>query len=80
MSLIRGGGSNYPCNVCIIPSNMQLCLDLSWPWRKAKDAQDIVWDTHLSLGQKDHMLKMMSLRNIEVGLGFVLYDDPVADH
>lgn len=59
-------GGLHPCPRCLVPQEFQCRLDLTWPYREAEDAQAIVWEKSLNLGQKDGLLKKLSLRNVEV--------------
>lgn len=66
MALIRGIGSNFPCPVCVVPSKYLSQVHTFYPRRTAATAQNIVWDKHSNLGEKDQELQKESLRNVEV--------------
>lgn len=67
MALIRGGGSNYPCPICLVPKT-QLCDGSTHPLRTSESMQQ-VYDEAIkmcTIGQREEHLKGYGLRNVEV--------------
>ena len=67
MALIRGGGSNYPCPICLVPS-IQLCDGSTHPLRTSEGMQK-VYNEAVAMGsitQREEHLKEYGLRNVEV--------------
>lgn len=67
MALIRGGGSNYPCPVCLVPKD-QMCDGSTHPLRTSESMQR-VYDEAAEMDtikDREEHLKGYGLRFVEV--------------
>ncbi|KAF9780021.1 hypothetical protein BJ322DRAFT_1165130 [Thelephora terrestris] len=66
MALIRGGGSDYPCPICLVPKT-QMCDGSTHPLRTSEGMQK-VYDEAVAMGtitQREEHLKNYGVRNVE---------------
>lgn len=68
MTLIRGYGGLCPCPRCLVPAGHLAEPDTVYPPRDVQEVQSIVFDTTLSKGEKDELLKPLGMRAVVVRL------------
>ena len=70
MTLIRGLGSQFPCPVCLVPSEelARLSYDPPYDKRNAAQAKTIVTNSKLTKQQREEQLKGISMMDVYVSL------------